>query len=319
MAKYITLIVAALLAVIAVPAKAQLARTFVSASGSDANNCDRPTPCRTFQHAHDNTLANGEITVLDPGGYGAVTITKSISIVDDGVGEASILVSGGGTGITVNAGPASYVNLRGITIQGIGFGGGRGIRFQQGYALTIENCVIRNHTLEGILANVQSDSFLSVADTLVADNGGQGIWINPVNPGRVSATFNRVEVYDNSQNGFLLEGDQTSVGASAPIEATITDSVIGNNNGFGAIVESSQTPVKLVLVHSAVLNNQGGGISTNGPAALAAVTESALSGNLTTWTAFSGSALQSFGDNGVSFFNDDGGPPAPTPPTLVKE
>src|SRR5207302_3494871 len=68
------------------PAHAQLARTFVSAAtGNDVNDCNRLTPCRTFQSAHDKTFANGEITVLDPGGYGAVTITKTISIVNDGV------------------------------------------------------------------------------------------------------------------------------------------------------------------------------------------------------------------------------------------
>jgi hypothetical protein len=93
------------------PAQAQLSRTAVSAArGNDANA------------ANDQ----GEITVLDPGGYGGLTITKSINIVNDGVGEASILVSGGGVGITINAGAAAYINLRGITIQGIGFGGGRG-------------------------------------------------------------------------------------------------------------------------------------------------------------------------------------------------
>src|SRR5262249_50037871 len=111
-------ILAGLLGLAAVPAQAQLSRTFVSAaSGNDANNCDRATPCRTFQGAHDKTNPDGEITVLDSGGYGAVTITKSISIVNDGAGEASILVSGGVTGITINGGPAAYVNLRGLTVQ----------------------------------------------------------------------------------------------------------------------------------------------------------------------------------------------------------
>src|SRR5712691_4646325 len=120
------------------PAQAQLSRTAVSAAkGNDANNCDVATPCRTFQAAHDKTNDQGEITVLDPGGYGGLTITKSISIVNDGVGEASILVSGGGTGITINAPSGGYVNLRGITIQGIGFGGGTGLLFNTGFALTI--------------------------------------------------------------------------------------------------------------------------------------------------------------------------------------
>src|SRR5947208_13498090 len=102
-------------ALYAAPAEAQLSRTFVSAAtGNDANNCDRPTPCRTFQGAHDKTNSQGEVTVLDPGGYGGLTITKSISIVNDGVGEASVLVSGGAIGILIQAPAAAYVNLRGI-------------------------------------------------------------------------------------------------------------------------------------------------------------------------------------------------------------
>src|SRR5262249_16222158 len=135
----------------AAPAQAQLSPTFVSAAtGSDANNCDRPTPCRSFQGAHDKTNDQGDITLLDPGGYGSVVITKSISIVNDGVGEASVLVSGGATGITVNGGAMTSVNLRGITVQGIGFGGGTGLVFNSGLALTITKCVFRNHTAHGI-------------------------------------------------------------------------------------------------------------------------------------------------------------------------
>src|SRR5262249_35147531 len=84
------------------PAWAQSARTFVSAQiGGDTNDCLSPaTPCRTFQGAHNKTSDQGEITVLDSGGYGALTITKSISITSDG-SEASILVSGGSVGITI--------------------------------------------------------------------------------------------------------------------------------------------------------------------------------------------------------------------------
>jgi len=102
-------------------AQAQYVRTCVSANGNDANTCHCTTPCRTFQRAHNQTLSDGEITVLDAGGYGPVTITKSISIVNDGSGEASIIVAGDApikTGITVNAPAGGYVNLRGLTIQG---------------------------------------------------------------------------------------------------------------------------------------------------------------------------------------------------------
>src|SRR5262249_48646138 len=165
----------------AAPAQAQLARSFVSAgTGNDANapNCSRTAPCRTFQTAHDNTLAQGEITVLDPGSYGAVTIAKNISIINDGVGEAGILVSGGNIGIDINA-PGASVTLRGLTIKGIGFGGGGGIRFVAGTALNVEGCTIRN--LEG--TNAIGISFqpgnpaaLQVTNSIVADNlSGDGI------------------------------------------------------------------------------------------------------------------------------------------------
>src|SRR5512147_662560 len=190
---------AALLGLHVAPVQAQLSRTFVLAAiGNDANNCDRPTPCRTFQAAHNKTNSDGEITVLDPGGYGGLTITKSISIVNDGVGEASILVSGGTTGITINGGSSAYVNLRGITIQGIGFGGGAGLRFNSGFSLTMENCVVRNHTGGGIEFAPNASSNLSLSDTLVADNGGDGINVFPSGSGTVSIAFSRVEMYNNS-------------------------------------------------------------------------------------------------------------------------
>src|SRR3989475_11185022 len=131
-------------------AQAQLVRTCVSmAKGSDANSasfCHCTTPCRTFATAHANTFSDGEITVLDPGDYGGLTITKSISINNDSGGEASITVSGGLTGIIVNAPAGGYVNLRGITIQGVAFRGGTRLLFNTALSLTHTNCGIHNHT-----------------------------------------------------------------------------------------------------------------------------------------------------------------------------
>ncbi len=160
-------------------AQAQYVRTCVSANGNDANTCHCSQPCRTFQRAHDQTLPDGELTVLDPGGYGPVTITKGISIVNDGVGEASIAVSVAGTaGITVNAPPGGYVNLRGLTIQGVG-AGTIGLRFNTGFSLTITNCVFRNHTGNGFEFFPNASSHLSVSNTLVSDKGGSGIFVLP--------------------------------------------------------------------------------------------------------------------------------------------
>src|SRR6266540_557719 len=182
----------------AASAQAQLVRTCVSlAKGSDANassQCHCSTPCRTFATAAANTLADGEITVLDPGDYGGLTIIRSISINNDSGGEASITVSQNTTGIIVNAvNGASYVNLRGITIQGVGFGTTTGLRFNTGLFLTMTNCVVRNHTGNGIEFFPNATSNLAMSNTLVADNGDVGILVRPSGSGAVKAVFNRVE------------------------------------------------------------------------------------------------------------------------------
>src|SRR5262245_60054141 len=95
---------AVLLVCAQMPAHAQASRTWVSGLGDDAMPCSRSAPCKTFAGAIGRTIAGGEISVLDPGGYGPVTITKSISIFSDsGSGEAGILANGV-NGIIVAAG-----------------------------------------------------------------------------------------------------------------------------------------------------------------------------------------------------------------------
>ena len=104
----------------ATSAHAQATRTWVSGVGDDANPCSRTAPCKTFAGAISKTAAGGEINVLDPGGFGAVTITKSITIRSDHI-EAGVLVSGT-NGIIVNAGATDRVVLEGLDIEGLGTG-----------------------------------------------------------------------------------------------------------------------------------------------------------------------------------------------------
>src|SRR5215203_4285869 len=133
-------------------AQAQATRTWVSGVGDDANPCSRTAPCKTFAGAISKTAAGGEINVLDPGGFGGVTITKSISILAEGV-TAGVLVSGT-NGIIVNAASTGVVVLRGLDIEGLGSGaspGLNGIRFIAGGQLHVENCTINNFGQKGIL------------------------------------------------------------------------------------------------------------------------------------------------------------------------
>jgi len=308
-----SLLLAGLLAlgVPAAPAYAQSARTFVSSGGNDSNDCSRFSPCRTFQVAHDKTFDQGEVSVLDTGGYGALTITKSISIVSE-VGEASILVSGGATGITINAGPAAYVNLRGITIQGIGFGSSDGLVFQSGFALTMENCVVRNHTHHGITFTPPNAGTynLAISNTLVADNGGIGIFVLPKGSSGsfiVRAALSRVESYHNSNTGLWVDGSNT---ATNTIRVTAADSVFANNLTFGVAAEGFfETDV--ALVRSVVANNGTGLVA--GFTATLSIGQSAVTGNTKTWDRQGSAVIQSFGDNYI-VNNADGDPALPTIP-----
>src|SRR5258707_9763468 len=111
-------------------AQAQASRTWVSGVGDDANPCSRTAPCKTFAGAISKTAAGGEIDVLDPGGFGAVTITKAITIASEGAGEGGILVAGTNA-ITINAGINDVIILRGLQIDGgpIGSNSLNGVKF----------------------------------------------------------------------------------------------------------------------------------------------------------------------------------------------
>src|SRR5438093_8689825 len=93
-------------------AQAQATRTWVSGVGDDVNPCSRTAPCKTFAGAISKTAAHGEIDVLDPGGFGAVTITKSITI--DATPFAGGILAALTNGVNVNAGAGDVVTLRGL-------------------------------------------------------------------------------------------------------------------------------------------------------------------------------------------------------------
>src|SRR5436305_5124912 len=131
-------------------AQAQATRTWVSGVGDDANPCSRTAPCKTFAGAISKTAAGGEISVLDPGGFGAVTITKSITI--NGDGTLGGLLAATVNGIIVNAGANDDVIIRSISIDGtmgasIGI---HGIRFLAGRSVRVENCSITGFNNNGI-------------------------------------------------------------------------------------------------------------------------------------------------------------------------
>jgi hypothetical protein len=151
------------------PAQAQATRTWVSGVGDDANPCSRTAPCKTFAGAISKTAPGGEINVLDPGGFGAVTITKSISIIADHV-EAGVLVSGT-NGIVVNVAATDKVLLEGLDIEGIG-SGLNGVHIIGGGKTTIRRSSIRNFTGNGVNLVGTANARAVIIDTLIFNNAG---------------------------------------------------------------------------------------------------------------------------------------------------
>src|ERR1019366_2887805 len=189
-------------------------------------------PCRTFNFALAQTASGGEIDVLDPAGYGAITITKAISIVNDGVGVAGILASSG-NGVTINAGATDSVHLRGLTIEGAG-SGSFGIHFTGGKSLAIENCVVRDFTNAGIDIVASTSSGFSVSNTIASNNGSVGIVIAAAGSAVVTSVLSNVTANNNNHDGIQVVG----VTAGATINVTIADSVASNNTGNGVLADS---------------------------------------------------------------------------------
>jgi hypothetical protein len=168
----------------AAPGYAQATRTWVSGVGDDANACTRTAPCKTFAGAISKTASGGEINCIDPGGFGAVTITKSITI-DCGATFGSVLAALT-NGINVN-GAGITVNLRNLSINGVG-NGLIGINFISGNSLTLTNVNVMNFNAGsaiGVLfAPNAANTILEVNNSVITSNGiapttGGGIVVQP--------------------------------------------------------------------------------------------------------------------------------------------
>jgi hypothetical protein len=157
----------------AASAHAQATRTWVSGVGDDANPCSRTAPCRTFAGAISKTAAQGEINALDPGGFGGVTITKSITI--SGVGTlAGILVSGGNA-IIVNAGANDIVVLKELQLMGLSTAGSTGIRvLSAGTSVVVDNVLVQGFQT-GVLTTTTATGNVTVSHSTITDNQGVGV------------------------------------------------------------------------------------------------------------------------------------------------
>ncbi|MFY9556486.1 MAG: right-handed parallel beta-helix repeat-containing protein [Blastocatellia bacterium] len=254
-------------------AQAQACRTWVSAVGSDANPCSRTAPCQTFAGAISKTAEGGEIDVIDPGGYGSVTITKSITI-DGGTGSgwASILSSGtNGVIVNVTTNPTTaVVILRHISINGTRNGttcadGLNGIRYLAGSKLIVDDCTIFGFSQKAIDVNLAATGSLAVSNTYIEDCFDGIVMTN--SGGTMKGVVSNSKITMTTNSGLnLLSGT-----------ATISNSVVSNNASFGVIAQGGSA----INATNNVLSHNGTALSTAAAAASLRISNNDILNNST--------------------------------------
>jgi hypothetical protein len=205
-------------------------RTWVSGVGDDINPGSRTAPCKTFAGALSKTTAPGEIDCLDPGGFGAVTITKSMTL--DGTGTFGSILAAGTTGVIIN-GAGINVTLRGLSINGAGTGIS-GVRIVAAGNVHIIDCTIFGFTA-GVARGVDdvrtAGGRLFIVNTVIRDNTQQGVQIKPTSGATAILGFlDRVTLTGNASSGLL---------AGAGSRVCISNSLVSGNPGNGLFANTT--------------------------------------------------------------------------------
>jgi hypothetical protein len=264
-------------------AEAQATRTWVSGVGDDVNPCSRTAPCKTFAGAISKTAAGGYINVIDPGGFGAVTITKNLTI-DGGPFMSSVLTSNGFNGININ-GAGIKVTLRNLDISGLGTGN-IGVRIINAASVSIENVHITDFVGPAIDFNPLTAGILSVTNTSLDRTDG------------IFVTNGRAMIQGLSAD--LTPTTTTGVKAHANALVTVRDSfVAGGGDGFKAVaasavinIENSVTTLNTLGVaatsgstirvsNSGVLSNSNTGLFNDGSSFIISLSGNTVQGNPT--------------------------------------
>lgn len=275
-------------------AQAQASRTWVSGVGDDANPCSRTAPCKTWAGAISKTAACGEIDALDPGGFGAVTITKSITL--DGTGTFASILASLVNGIIINAASTDVVTIRGISINGF-CNGINGINILQAKTVNVEDCVIfRFNTGNGITVNETNDLQLNVRNTVIRDNT-----LDAINT-TTSGAANKVTV---TLDNVRLSGSANGLHARSGTRATAHNCVFSNNTTNGVFVDAAGSNFASARVWNSDLSHNGGnglraGNVGNVGASGAEVGQNQINFNVGNGVLLStGGVVETFGNNSI--------------------
>jgi hypothetical protein len=272
---------------IAASASAQVARVFLAGTGSDAGDCtNQSTPCRSLQGAVTVCPVDGEIIVLDNGGYGGATITKSLT-VNASAGVVAFIART----ISVNIASTDKVVLRGLSLNGVVFGDADGIAFGGGGTLVVENSVIAGFTTAGI--HQASAGSNLIVNNCEFRNNARGV------QNAISSDTNSNTVIENSRfeyNGYGVDAETGT--ASVSIRNSVVD-----NNSVGLIASSFlQTRSVLIFVDTCTIAHNSAGTWATTEAAGSAtirVTNSTIDNNALGMVLLGNGAIESYGNNRV--------------------
>jgi hypothetical protein len=279
-----------LFAVCVFQAQAQATRTWVSGVGDDVNPCSRTAPCKTLAGAISKTAVNGEINAIDSGGFGAVTITKSITIDLSSV-QGGVLTNAGNA-INVNdsatANPGTIVvTLRGLDINGLG-GATNGVRITSAKTVNIENSTIYGFT-NGISDGRTTGGTLLVSDTIIRNNPNTNVALTTTSDPGVRAFLDKVQL-KSAVAGLAVANGNT---------ATITNSFINGNTSYGIVAFGANSTV--TAKNCSISGNQTG-VAINNGNPIIRISDLLITQNVTSLSIAGGSTGQilSFGDNKIS-------------------
>jgi len=249
-ARHFASAVAVAAAVVCAPAMAQVQRSFVASYGNDSNvatNCGFSAPCRGFTAAHGVTNSNGEIVALDSAGYGAITITKSISILSAPGFYAGISVASGNA-VTI-ATAAVKVRLSGLKINATG-GAPIGVNMTNGAALNIDNCAFTGFQT-AVLVNTGAQ--VRISGSLFTNNANGASF-----DGGANVAIANSEFLGNTSTGVILPG-----GTATTTSVVVTNSVASHSSGTGflALAQFAGADLHLTVSNSSSDSNNFGFVS----------------------------------------------------------
>jgi hypothetical protein len=265
---------------------AQAQRTWVSGVGDDVNPCSRTAPCKTFAGALSKTGTGSEISVLDPGGFGTVNITKSITINGThGSGYGSILAAGA-TGVIINSATA-IVRLKSLDINGVGTGVD-GVRINAAAKVYIEDTKIDGFTNRGINdIRTTANGFLNVVDSNVSGCTQSGIAIIPGVGGSVTAVLDNVHSQGSGNSGYAQSGN---------VKGSVRHSFFTGNTQNGMFADGTGGELN---IEDCASSSNGVGLFVNAPA-IVRLNATRITNNGTSINAAGQTQVQSTGINVIS-------------------